>query len=219
MTIRTAAAAFAGTTASTTTQMGTNTSVDYRLFQTINGLAGTHPVLDLVMIACAKYSPFVYALVLVALWLTWSHRVQRGAFLAGVSALIALGIGQIVGALFPRERPYLVHHVNLLITRSPDTSFPSDHATLAFAVGVMVWQFNRRLGVALLLFAVLTAFARVFVGVHYPSDVLGGAVLGTVVSLLVAAVCVRDGPAKLLNGFLEVLARWHLAAAGPSVNS
>ena len=189
------------------------TSMDYQLFKAINGLAGAHRALDVVMIACATYSPFVYALVLVALWLTWTHRIQLGAFLAGLSALIALGIGQIVGAVFARERPYLVHHVNLLISGAPDKSFPSDHATLAFAVGVMVWRFNRQLGVALLLFGVLTAFARVFVGVHYPSDVLGGAVLGSVVSLVVAAVSVREGPGKFLNGFFAILARWHLAAA------
>jgi undecaprenyl-diphosphatase len=103
--------------------------------------------------------------------------------------------------------------VTLLITRSPDTSFPSDHATLAFAVGVMVWRFNRRLGLVLLLFGVLTAFARVFVGVHYPSDVLGGAVLGSVVSLLIAVASDREAPCAFLNGLLATLARWHLATA------
>lgn len=211
MTVHRAVALLAGAPAAATTQLTTNTSVDYRLFQSINGLAGTYRELDVVMIACAKYAPFVYALVLVALWLTWTHRNQSGAFLAGLSALFALGIGQIVGALFPRERPYLVHQVNLLVSRSPDTSFPSDHATLAFAVGVMVWRFNRPLGIVLLLFGAVTAFARIFVGVHYPSDVLGGAILGSVVSLLIAALSVREAPGKFLSGLFAILKRWHLA--------
>jgi DNA-binding beta-propeller fold protein YncE len=110
MAIHTASAMVAGAAVPAITHMATNTSVDYQLFQTINGLAGSNRVLDVVMIACAKYSPFVYALVLAGLWLTWTDRNQRGAFLAGLSALVALGIGQVVGALFPRERPYLVHH-------------------------------------------------------------------------------------------------------------
>jgi len=189
----------------------THASVDYRVFQKINGLAGINRGLDTFMIACAKYSPIVFALVLIGLWLTWTYRNQRGAFLAGLSALIALGVGQVLGAAFPRERPYLAHRVTLLITHSPDTSFPSDHATLAFAVGMMVWQFNRRLGTVLLLFSALTAFARVFVGAHYPSDVLGGAVLGSVVTLLIAALSFRPTPSAFLNGLFATLARWHLA--------
>ena len=104
---------------------------------------------------------------------------------AGISALVALGLGQIVGYAFPRDRPYLAHHVSLLITHSPDTAFPSDHTTLAFAVAIAVWQFNRRAGITLLIFGVLVAVARVFVGAHYPGDVIGGAVLGAITSLFI----------------------------------
>lgn len=192
---------------------GALASIDYRVFQAINGAAGKNGVLDALMIACAKYSPIILALTLAGLWITWNPRNQRVAMLAGVSTLIALGIGQMIGIAFPRERPYLAHRATLLITHSPDTSFPSDHATLAFAVGVMVWQFNRRLGTVLLLFGALTAFARVFVGAHYPSDVLGGAVLGGVASLLIAALSCRPAPSALLNRIFAILERWHLAAS------
>src|SRR5665213_136076 len=212
MTIHTASAIVADTAAHAITYVINHASVDYRLFQTINGLAGTNRALDASMIACAKYSPIIFALVLIGLWLTWTYRNQRGAALAGISGVIALGIGQIVGAALPRDRPYLAHHATLLITHSPDTSFPSDHATLAFAVGVMVWQFNRRLGTTLLLFGAVTAFARVFVGAHYPSDVLGGAVLGSVVSLVIATLSRGPTPSALLDRVFTILARCHLAA-------
>src|SRR5438874_172829 len=112
----------------------TTHSLDYSLFRAINGLAGRNRALDEIMIGFAKYSPFVLAAVLIALWLTWNYRNQLAAALAGIAALAALGIGQLVGAALPRDRPYLTHQVVQLITHSKDTSFPSDHTTLAFAI-------------------------------------------------------------------------------------
>jgi undecaprenyl-diphosphatase len=169
-------------------------------------------VLDAIMIGSAKYLPVVFAIALVALWLTWKPKNQRGAFLAGASALIALGLGQIVGYALPRPRPYLAHSVNLLISRSVDTSFPSDHATLGFAVAVMVWQYNRKVGAVLLILAFVLAFSRVFVGAHYPSDVIGGGVLGAVTSLAIAPLSRRDGTRGALDRLFSFLARLHLAA-------
>jgi undecaprenyl-diphosphatase len=187
-------------------------SLDYTLFHAINGLADRSPALDALMIGSAKYLPTVFALALVALWLSWRPRNQQGAFLAGVSALTALGLGQLIGKAFPRPRPYLSHSVNQLIPPSLDTSFPSDHAILGFAVAVMVWRYNRRAGVALLVLATLMAIARVFVGAHYPGDVLGGAVLGALTSSAVAALSERPPIATLLDAVFRILRRWRIAA-------
>ncbi len=187
-------------------------TVDDRLFIAVNGLAGHHRPIDWVMIASAKYLPVIFALALVALWLTWRARNQRGAFLAGASALIALGIGQLVGKAFPRPRPFVYHHVTMLISRSADTSFPSDHATLGFAVAAMVWTFNRKAGAGLTVLAVLLAFSRVFVGAHYPFDVLGGAVLGALTSWIFSVLSERAPLKAWIDGLLAVLSRWRLAA-------
>ena len=187
-------------------------SLDYDLFQTINGLAGRSHAVDGVMVACAKFLPVVFALVLVGLWLTWRPTNQRAAFLAGISALVALGIGQLIGMALPRPRPYLTHQVNLLIAPTADTSFPSDHATLGFAVAVLVWRYNRRAGIALLFLALVLAFARIFVGAHYPSDVLGGAVLGALTSMGIAVLSESSPLRKWLSALFALLARWRLAA-------
>ena len=187
-------------------------TTDYKVFNAINGMAGRNGVLDTIIVGCAKYLPIIFALALVGLWLTWKPHNQRGAFLAGTAALIALGVGQLVGFAFPRPRPYLAHPVNLLISRSTDTSFPSDHATLGFAVAVMVWQYNRRVGTWLLILAAVLAFARVFVGAHYPSDVLGGAVLGALTSLLIAGLSRQTRVRKALDRGFGFLGRWRLAA-------
>lgn len=188
-------------------------AVDTTMFARLNGLAGRSAALDGVMMAVARFSPELFALVLVGLWLTWRARYQRGAALAGGAALLALGIGQLVGMALPRARPYeVLPMAHLLVPHSPDTSFPSDHTILAFAVAVLIWRVSRPLGTVLLLLALWTAAARVFIGAHYPSDVLGGAVLGAAVSLAVWALSARRPLAPVLDWVFDQLRRLRLAA-------
>ena len=187
-------------------------SLDYSMFRVVNGLSGRSPALDALMVGSAKYLPVVFALALIALWLSWRPRNQWAALLAGISAFVALGFGQLIGKAIPRPRPYVGHTIHQLIPPSLDTSFPSDHATLGFAVAVMVWRYNRRAGAALLGLAVVLAFARVFVGAHYPADVLGGAVLGGVTSVGLGFLSDNSSLRIVLERVFQLLRRWHLAA-------
>ncbi len=100
---------------------------------------------------------------------------------AVVAASLALAVGQILIRLVPRPRPFATHAVRLLIERSADPSFPSDHALAAFAIGTTVTATRPGVGAGLLAAGLLLGVARVFVGTHYPSDVLGGAILGAAV--------------------------------------
>jgi membrane-associated phospholipid phosphatase len=102
---------------------------------------------------------------------------------AGLAALAALGVGQLIGQAVDRARPYrAMSNVHLLIDKTTDFSFPSDHATVAGAVAAGLLLANRRLGVMACVAAVAMAFARVYVGTHYPGDVVGGLVLGAAVA-------------------------------------
>ncbi len=186
--------------------------MDLYFFHLINNLTETYPWLSPVMIFSAKFLPVIFALALVAFWLTYQKHLQLGAFLAGVSTLIALGIAQTIAFLYPRPRPYINHAANLLIERSQDPSFPSDHAVFTFAIAAMIWRYNRKVGTVLFGLALLVSFSRVYVGTHYPADVIGGAVLGIMVSMLVDNVAKRPQAKRLLDRLFLFLHKWHLAA-------
>lgn len=189
--------------------------MDVYLFQQINGLAGQSLFFDNFIILCAKYLPVVFALFLVGLWLTRQPQLQRGAFLTGASTLLALSIAQIINAIVLRPRPY-AYAIHLLVDRTTDTSFPSDHTTIAFAIAALVWQFNRKWATAILSLALLQGFARVYVGAHYPGDVLGGAVLGILVSIAVGRASSMPSVRRLLDSLFGWLAKWHIATEASS---
>jgi undecaprenyl-diphosphatase len=184
--------------------------MDASLFQMVNGLAGRTPWLDGVMIFSAEFLPIVFFLAFVILYFSMQAHQQRGAFLAGLATLLALAIAILISSLFPRPRPYMTQAAHLLIPRSNDPSFPSDHATLSFAIASMVWWYNRKLGMVFIVLALLVGFSRVYVGTHYPLDVIGGAALGTAVSWFVQRLANRGRIKTLLDGVFETLSDWRI---------
>jgi undecaprenyl-diphosphatase len=180
-------------------------TIDYNVFSVVNGLVGKIKILDTVMILIAKYGPLVFDAALVVLWFRGKNylsvmRNRRRAIYAAVSALIALAINQVVGYTWFRDRPYIHHPDHLLLPVSPDPSFPSDHAAGGFSISTAILFEHRFLGAVLVVFAAILAAARVYVGIHYPSDVLGGAIIG-----IIAAVIT-----ELIKGLLERPIHWIL---------
>ena len=124
-------------------------------------------------------------------WRTLNGR--HAVVAAGFSALLALGIAHLFADLWARPRPYLTHPgAHLFIAPSNDTSFPSDHATAAFAIAVALLLRHRKAGVLAFAMAVLVSLARVVVGTHYPGDVLAGAAIGTAAALVFWHPSVRE---------------------------
>lgn len=137
----------------------------------------------------AKYGVVLFALLLLASW--WLARGSRdvsrvaAALWAPLGALGALAANQPLVNGFQEPRPYAtLPHVLLLVSHSSDYSFPSDHAVMAGAVAAGLLLANRRLGIAACLAALLMAFTRVYVGAHYPGDVLVGLLLGAFVTVV-----------------------------------
>ena len=132
-----------------------------------------------------------YAAATLGLWLLarpWGPaRWKRATMAALLSAALALLANQAISHVWERPRPFAAHPAgtHLFAAASGDPSFPSDHAAAAFAIAVAVLVFSRAAGAAFLAAATLIAFSRVVVGLHYPSDVLAGAAVGTAAALVV----------------------------------
>lgn len=175
----------------------------------IRSLSGHSGGLDAVMRFAAVYLVFAAALVAIPVWLRTAG--LRTSVASALGALLAVAITAAIGMLWDRPRPFVADHFTPLISHAPDASFPSDHLAALGAVTICVWFTSRRLGLAVGIIALVVAFARVYVGVHYVSDVAGGFALG----LLCGALA--WWATSLASGVLErtdqVLVRCHLRPA------
>lgn len=109
-------------------------------------------------------------------------RAMAALIWAGLGTLVAVGVNQPIVAAVAEKRPYVsIPNALLLVGRSADYSFPSDHSVMAGAVAAGLCYVHRRLGILAWVAAALLAFSRVYVGAHYPHDVVAGLVLGAAV--------------------------------------
>jgi undecaprenyl-diphosphatase len=182
--------------------------MDISLFHVINGLAGHNIWLDRAIRWYTTWGALLMGAVLAGAWFlpgTIEDRGRRERLVtyAVIAALIGLGISQIIGHLWFRERPYVSHQAHLLIAMSGDPSFPSDHAVGAFALAAPFLFARHRLAPWLLGMATLLAISRVTAGTHYPDDVFAGACLGMTAGWLVWN----------LRGLVEPLLTWGLNLA------
>jgi undecaprenyl-diphosphatase len=161
---------------------------DRHLFHAVNGFARDTGWLHTPMLDYAAYGVVLFAgLLLIGWWVarsTGDHQKVAAALWAPLGALLALALNQPLANAVREPRPYQVlPHILVLTHRSTDYAFPSDHAVMAGAVATGLFLVSRRLGVVAAVAALLIAFARVYVGAHWPGDVLVGLVFGGAVTL------------------------------------
>lgn len=196
---------------------------DLGLLRAVNGLATEAPGwLDSLVAWTAEYGILLglAALGLTA-WLTARRRPDAPVAVAGVLwAPIAVAIAELanlpISAIVDRPRPFVDHpDLDVLVPGKEDTlSFVSDHSAMSMGIAVALFLVNRRLGVAAGALALLQGFCRLYVGVHYPTDVLGGYALATAVVLLLAPIAMA-----VLVPLCHALSRTALrplVVAGPS---
>jgi undecaprenyl-diphosphatase len=164
--------------------------MDTSLFFALNGLAGRNVWLDHLLVWSATLLPAAMILIIVATWFWPGDPVDRGlrqrlAVYAGLAAIVALAIAHVIGMIWFRQRPFLTLPAHLLTPHAADSSFPSDHAVACFALATPFLLARRRVGWVLLACAIVVGLARVASGLHYPSDVAGGALLGVAVASLI----------------------------------
>ncbi|GGX19780.1 MULTISPECIES: phosphatase PAP2 family protein [Streptomyces] len=169
---------------------------DVELLYDINGLAKDAPHwFDRVMGYVGEYG-LLFALILAVVWCWWSVRRRGGEDAASsvaalvwapLAAAVAVLVNVPIRGFVERPRPFKQHQgLEVLVSGKTDYSFVSDHATIAMALGVGLFVANRKFGLVGIGLALLEGFCRVYMGVHYPTDVVGGFALGTAVALLLS---------------------------------
>ena len=166
--------------------------MDVAIFSYLNTMASRASALGWFAVTAGQDGIFLYALLLLGLWVRPGRdalRRDRTVVLGVAAAALSLGVNAVLNAFMPRTRPCLVVPAHVLVPRPHDASFPSDHAALGAAVGTMLllgrevfWGGLADAG------AVAIGVARVMIGVHYPSDILGGLAVGALCAAAVRAV-------------------------------
>lgn len=177
--------------------------MNYWLFSLINDMANQSIVLDALMIVISKVVPYIYIFILAGLYMqgfrTRNFKLRGESFATGVLFLICLLGSFILGSMFYENRPFVDHTVVLIANHAADASFPSDHAvgTMALACGILYYRWN--LGTWMVYGSILVGISRVFVGNHYPGDILGAFILVWILTALYNKL-LRRGVVRVYKG-------------------
>ena len=146
-----------------------------------------NPVLDKIMIFLTNLGDAGILWIVVAVLLLFFKKTRRCGILMGISLLCGVILGNgFLHHLVARQRPcWIDTSIPLLIPNPSDYSFPSGHTLASFEAAIMVFMHNKKWGIGAILIALGIAFSRMYLFVHFPTDILGGAILGTCISLAV----------------------------------
>jgi undecaprenyl-diphosphatase len=147
---------------------------NHALFLRINAGEGTSPAAIFLAKILAEYTLYLILIALTACWL-WGEPMRRECLLkAFFVAVLALFTNQIIGLFWQNPRPFVIGLGRTWIPHAADSSFPSDHVTLFASIGLtLLWNMSIPWGAATLVLGLAVAWARIFLGVHYPFDMLG----------------------------------------------
>ena len=170
-------------------------SADEKILLWLNGLVGRIPVFDNLMIVIGDdfFTVTCLALSLIALWFGARSLEQRKlnqktavatSFTVALTCLWVF-IFRISDFLY-RPRPYEDYEIIVLTYRHEGSSFPSETAAVAFAFATAVWIGNRKAGIVIGILAILWCFGRVYGGMHYPLDIVAGALIGILTAFIVS---------------------------------
>lgn len=163
-------------------------NLDILIFQQINGLAGRWVFLDALGVFFAQY--LIYILGGMAL-LLFRKNLQRAVWAILAVVLAKFGIAELIRLFWSRPRPFVENNINLLISHENTSSFPSGHVSACFALSYIVYHYNKKAGIVFFIASFLISIFRVFVGVHWPSDVLAGALVGVFSGWLIMKISKR----------------------------
>lgn len=142
---------------------------------------------------CDKIMPIITSIgnkgfvwIVISIILFFQEKTRKYSYMMITSLLGSLIIGNIILKLtIRRPRPFDVfNYIELLIKKPLDFSFPSGHTMTAFACSFIIYSFNKKLGFISFVLALLIAYSRVYLFVHFPSDIIAGAIIGIIIAYL-----------------------------------
>jgi undecaprenyl-diphosphatase len=163
-------------------------NLDILIFQQINIWLGRYEWLDFLGMFFANYLQYILA---VAFVLIFRKNLKAIFWSLAAVFLSRIVFTEIIRILWPRQRPFFNESFNSLTEAYDEPSFPSGHAALFFALSAVIYFYNKKAGLVFLIASFLISLARVFIGVHWPTDILAGAILGIFSGWLVNRVSKR----------------------------
>lgn len=127
----------------------------------------------------AQSAVYLVPFMLVLLWIFGAHAERRAAVDAGLSSLLALALAVVISSLWMHPRPFAVLQIRNFLKHAADSSFPSDHSTVLFALGFALLATGsvpgRSAGALAVVLGISVGWARVYLAAHYPLDIVGAA--------------------------------------------
>lgn len=150
-------------------------TLNHTLFLWINAPAQADPFTVAIAMLCAGQIIWVVPALLAINWLRGDDYRRRVLLTATVATLLALGVNQLIGLVWPQPRPFMIGLGHTYLAHAADPSFPSDHMTVlaTIAGSFLLYRGFRLAGLALALLALPVAWARIYLGVHFPLDMIG----------------------------------------------
>jgi undecaprenyl-diphosphatase len=152
--------------------------MNLEIFRLINNLAYKNNALDKIMLFFSQYVEFIFMAAIVIVFILGvvkkNGEYRKVAFNTVVFTVINLIINLIIRSIFHVDRPFVHNKVNLLVPHDSASSFPSNHATGTMSIALGLGKYNKVLSITLTILSIIVGFSRVYVGHHYPLDVIGG---------------------------------------------
>jgi undecaprenyl-diphosphatase len=169
---------------------------DDRLFAALAAAPATQGYALDAAVFIARWMILMAPLSLALLWILGTHAERSAAVLAGMSAVVAVALAAAISAAWMHPRPFMVHPVRNFLDHAPDSSFPSDHSTVLFALGfalcILPSKGGRMAGIFTIVLAVAVGWSRVYLAAHYPSDIMGAAAVAAISTSVMAFPVLRN---------------------------
>lgn len=176
---------------------------DQTVFQFLHKLIGVSAFIDLFLIFLASYLIYILSVGFVFVVLrekkNWKDRFLLFS-LTTISVILSRGIIKpIIVSFFERPRPFVEFGIEPILDIAAKPAFPSGHMAFIIPIVCVIWLISRRLGIWYLAGALFMGIARISVGAHWPTDIIGGTLVGLISFVVVYYLFKRQGILKTLQ--------------------